>query len=207
MPLVAVPDACVIFPASIRDTIFRAAAAQLFIMRITYDILDEVERNLHSYVVMKGKTDQEAKEGVQRLLEKIRENFDDSIINNHRELIDKMPINAKDRHVMAAAVASSAEVIVTQNLRDFPKDLLEPYGIIAQSPDDFLVDLFHNNPDAMTNVVVKQSWSLHNPPKSVPEVLNTLRIHVPVFANLIRKGMDLVDDPWPAHSEVNSDTL
>jgi hypothetical protein len=71
-----------------------------------------------------------------------------------------MPINTKDRHVMAAAVTSAAEVIVTQNVKDFPQNLLEPYGIRSQSADDFLTNLFYDNPDAMIDVVVKQAVEL-----------------------------------------------
>lgn len=207
MPLVAVPDTCVLFPASLRDAIFLAASAQVFRMRLTDDILDELNRNLPLYLVKKGRTPEAASEATGRLLTKIREAFDEAIIDNHKKLIDKMPVNAKDRHVMAAAVASSAQIIVTQNLKDFPKHLLEHHNIKAQSPDDFLTDLFYDNTEGMINVIIKQSWNLRNPPHSVSEVLDTLKLHAPIFSNLIRRGLDLMTDyERPVHVEVNSDT-
>jgi hypothetical protein len=39
-------DACVLFPGSLRDTLLRAAQADLFRLYITEDILEEVRRNL-----------------------------------------------------------------------------------------------------------------------------------------------------------------
>src|SRR5712692_387287 len=107
MPLIAVIDTCVIFSAPLRDTIFHAAAKQVFTIRLTDDILDEFERNLHRYLMKRGREEEGARESVQHLLAMIRRAFAGSIITNHKELIDTMPVNAKDRHVMAAAVASS----------------------------------------------------------------------------------------------------
>lgn len=42
-------------------------------------------------------------------------------------------------HVLAAAIAGHADCIVTSNLKDFPAGTLQPYGIEAIHPDDFLV--------------------------------------------------------------------
>lgn len=44
-----------------------------------------------------------------------------------------------DVHVLAAAIAGHADCIVTFNLKDFPARVLEPYGIEAIHPDDFIV--------------------------------------------------------------------
>jgi hypothetical protein len=45
-----------------------------------------------------------------------------------------------DRHVLAAAIKSSAQVIVTTNLKDFPEAELRPWNVEAKSPDDFVLD-------------------------------------------------------------------
>lgn len=49
-----------------------------------------------------------------------------------------MANDEKDRHVLAAAVASGSEVVVTFNLVDFPEEALAPLGIEAVHPDDLL---------------------------------------------------------------------
>lgn len=47
-----------------------------------------------------------------------------------------------DRHVLAAAIGGPADLIVTANLRDFPRRCLAPHGLRAQAPDDFVMDLW-----------------------------------------------------------------
>jgi hypothetical protein len=48
MPFVVVLDACSLFPFTLRDTLLRAAAADLYQVRWSSTILDEMERNLVS---------------------------------------------------------------------------------------------------------------------------------------------------------------
>jgi predicted nucleic acid-binding protein len=178
MALVAVLDACVLFPASLRDTLLRAAQADLYRVHLTDDILEEVHRNLVKKTLPQDKA--------QRLISRIREQFEDAFITHHRPLIESMPTNEKDRHVLAAAVACRANIIVTQNLKDFPPNLLAPFEVEAQSPDRFLVRLFHINRELIMQILIKQAGKLHNPSMTVPEVLATLERHAPVFVNLVR---------------------
>ena len=142
MALVVVLDACVLFPASLRDTLLRAAQADLYRVHLTDGILEEVRRNL----IKKGMPQDKA----QRLFSTIRDQFDDAFIIHHEPLIESMPTNEKDRHVLAAAVACRANIIVTQNLKDFPSNLLAPFEVEAQSPDRFLVHLFQIDRELIT---------------------------------------------------------
>ncbi|HLG63314.1 MAG TPA: PIN domain-containing protein [Ktedonosporobacter sp.] len=182
MPLIAVLDACVIVPASLRDTLFRTASAKYYRMCFTEDILDEVGRTLINKL---GASAEQA----ENLLRSIRKSFDDSIISSHRPHVSTMPVNEKDKHVLAAAVASNAQVIVTQNMKDFPETSLAPYGIEAQSPDDFLISLFHDNPREMCGIVKAQANALKNPPLSLSEVLHRLSSHTPRFSGLVQEEL------------------
>ena len=179
MALVVVLDACVLFPASLRDTLLRAAQADLYRVHLTDDILEEVCRNL----IKAGMPQDKA----QRLFSTIRDQFDDAFIVHHKPLIESMPTNEKDKHVLATAVACKANVIVTQNLKDFPPNLLAPFEVEAQSPDRFLAHLFQIDRELIMQILIKQAEDLHNPPVTVPEVLATLEQHAPVFVNLVRR--------------------
>ena len=174
-------DACVLFPASLRDTLLRAADADLYRVHLTADILEEVRRNL----VKKGMEEQKS----QRLINVIKEQFASGIVAHHSALIASMPNDEKDRHVLAAAVASKAQIVVTQNLKDFPQPLLDPFDVEAQSADEFLVNLFYLDTERMCQILLEQAKELRNPPKNVFEVLDTLSQHVPIFVTLIRQAL------------------
>ena len=70
-----------------------------------------------------------------------------------------MTNHEKDRHVLAAAVKTGAEIIVTYNLRDFPDSSLAPYSIIAQGPSSFLTSLHDMDPPAVLQTLEEPSRS------------------------------------------------
>jgi hypothetical protein len=71
--------------------------------------------------------------------------------------------------------ALGAQAIVTFNLDDFPDDKLAPYNVEAKHPDDFVLDAIDLAPGLVTSVVSDQAASLKNPPRTVGELLDTLR--------------------------------
>jgi hypothetical protein len=79
-----------------------------------------------------------------------------------------------DRHVLAAAIHSRANAIITCNLSDFPAIALEPLGLIAIHPDDFVMQLIDEDEDTVCAAVVRQRAALRNPPQTVEELLATL---------------------------------
>lgn len=179
MAYVVVLDACVLFPASLRDTLLRAAQANLYRLQLTDEILEEVYRNLMKRTMPESKA--------LRLISRIREKFNDGLISHHRLLIESMPINEKDKHVLAAAVSCRAQVIVTQNLKDFPRDLLAPFEIQALSPDKFLLLLLQMDATGIIQILTQQAEDLHNPPMTVEKILDALEQHAPEFSNRMRR--------------------
>lgn len=77
--------------------------------------------------------------------------------------------------MLAAAIRVGVQVIVTFNLRDFPEDKLASYSIEAQHPDDFVLHTIDLAPGIVTKVVSEQAGALKNPPRTVGELLDTLR--------------------------------
>jgi len=74
-------------------------------------------------------------------------------------------------------------VVVTLNVRDFR---LLPEGVEAQSPDQFLVSLFDQDPQSLVDIVHEQSVALRRPPRSFAEVVGALARVVPIFARRVR---------------------
>lgn len=80
---------------------------------------------------------------------------------------------------------------MTSNLKDFR---LLPEGIEAQSPDQFLSNLFDLDPDGMVDLVRTQAAALRNPPVSFDELLRGLAKKVPEFARNVtdHAGVSLI---------------
>lgn len=179
---IAVLDANVLFPASLRDTLLRAASVGLYRPHWSDEILEELRRNLISKKGM-------APEKAQRLVDTMRRFFGEAIVSNYESLLGAMTNDPKDRHVLAAAVHIGAQIIVTSNLQDFPTSALAPYAIEAQSPDIFLSNLFNDEPQLVTSLIIEQAADLTNPPKTPQQTLDTLAQHVPEFARLVQSAL------------------
>jgi hypothetical protein len=83
----------------------------------------------------------------------MRITFPDALVTEWEELVSTIYLpDPDDRHVVAAARAGRADVIVTDNLADFPPAAL-PASIARQSLDDFLLDLLDLHPGQVVTAV------------------------------------------------------
>lgn len=183
MAFVAVLDACVLYPFSLRDTLLRLAERELYVARWSERILEEVRRNL----VEKQVTVEQAA----ALLDAMRNFFPEAEVDNQaiERLEGSMTNDPKDRHVLAAAVVARAEGIVTFNLDDFPEDACIPYGVEPLHPDAFMMTLREIAPALSARVVGEQAADLTNPPISRDELVESLRrAGVPQFADAVAHG-------------------
>lgn len=99
----------------------------------------------------------------------------DCLVTGYEPFIDAVSLpDPDDRHVLAAAIRSGADLILTFNLRDFPEKALSPFGIEAQHPDDFLTSQLDLAPQSVCVAAKRHRASLKNPPKTVDEYLVTL---------------------------------
>jgi len=71
--------------------------------------------------------------------------------------------DVNDRHVLAAAVAGRADSIVTINIKDFPSSILEPLGITALHPDEFLLQQLQLEPLVVLPAFKSMRTRLKNP--------------------------------------------
>jgi hypothetical protein len=129
----AILDACVLYPAPLRDFLMHLALTDLFHAKWTDAIHEEWIRN-----VLEDRPDltREQLERTRRLMDA---HTRDSIVTDYEDLIPALSLpDSDDRHVLAAAIRSGADVIVTFNLADFPPGILDKWGIEAQHPDEFI---------------------------------------------------------------------
>ncbi len=120
----------------------------------------------------KGITREEALKRVQ----KMNQAFPDALVLNYELLIDSLTLpDIDDRHVLAAAIKTNADLIITNNLKDFPTEYLSSFGIKAKAPDDFLTDIIDLNHDISVQAFKKMVLGKKNPPHNEYEVLDILR--------------------------------
>lgn len=81
----------------------------------------------------------------------------------------------RDCHVLAAAIKTNANVIVTNNLKDFPAEYLTSFGLTAKSADDFLTDIIDLNPEQAILAFKEMVLNRRNPAMNEFEVLDSLR--------------------------------
>ncbi|MFW6075480.1 MAG: PIN domain-containing protein, partial [Chloroflexota bacterium] len=168
-------DAAVLVPATLRDTSLRAAQADLYRVRWTREILGEVERTLIDNELTTS-------DRARRLIEIMNRAFPFAIVDDYEHLIPHLTNDPKDRHVLAAAIQSGADLIVTQNLRHFRDVHLTSYGVRAISADEFLHSYLDRVPEIMLDIVARQAADLRNPPMTATNVLKSLSMHAPQFA-------------------------
>jgi predicted nucleic acid-binding protein len=176
-PFVVVVDANVLFPLTLRDTVLRAAAAGFYQLRWSAEILDEMERNL----ISKGRV---APDKAARLRATIEKYFPEADVPDYEPLVAAMQNDPKDRHVVAVAVKTGAQVIATSNLRDF---VPLPAGIEAQSPDEFLCNLHDLDPPGFVEMLREQAADLVNPPVAFEDLLERLSRVVPDLIAAVRQ--------------------
>lgn len=165
---ICVLDTNVIYPIEVRDLLFWFAHYELYTPKWSIHIFDEWKE------VMARNGASEAE--LLKRVENANMAFPDALVNNYEFLIDSLHLpDLKDRHVLAAAIKTNANVIVTNNLKDFPAEVLEPYGMSAKSADDFLTDIIDLNPKAAIQAFRKLVMNRRNPDLDEYQVLDTLR--------------------------------
>lgn len=165
----ALLDANVLYPAPMRDLLIQLAQMNIFKAKWTADIHREWIEALLRNEPRRDRT----------MLERTRDLMDravrDCLVTGYEPLIQGITLpDEGDRHVLAAAITGRCDVIVTQNLKDFPAEALASYGIEAQHPDEFLSNHLSLAPGVFCEAVRKLRTRLKNPPYSVEDYLGTL---------------------------------
>ena len=172
MPVVLY-DANVLYPSTLRDVLIRIGIARLATPRWTDQILDEVFRNL---TANRPDLDPQRMSRTRTLMNRA---IRDVLVTGYEHRIGDLVLpDPDDRHVLAAAIESGAQVIVTKNLKDFPVGVLEPHGITARHPDTFLRELHGTQPAVLREVFRKiaAAWPAGS---TVSDVLKSLDVEAP----------------------------
>lgn len=188
----ALLDACVLYPIGVRDTLLNLAEAGLYELRWSEEVLGETERN-----ILKDRPDLNA-DDLGRTFAAMRRAFPDAMVSGYHGLVESMTNDPKDRHVLAAAVVGRADVIVTDNIDDFPEDSCAPHDIDVATADDFCTSVFGLAPERVVAVLDAQARKRSKPPTSMKEMLDYLGVRLGGFVTGVEEFLagTAADEPW-----------
>ena len=180
-------DACVLYPAPLRDALMRLALTDLFKAHWTDHIHDE-------WINALLRDQKHSRESLMRARDLMDQHVRDAKVYGYESLIEGLDLpDPDDRHVLAAAIRSHADAIVTLNLKDFPEESLRQYGIEVIHPDDFILYQIDMAPTSCCLAFQAQRAALKNPPLCVETFLATLqKQQLPQTVSKLREFSDFL---------------
>ncbi len=170
MAVVVLYDACVLYPAPVRDLLLRIAATGLVRARWTDAILDECFRSIQA-----DRPELRA-DALARTRALMNRAVPDCLVTGYEHLVEGLELpDPDDRHVLAAAIRAHAQAVITFNLRDFPDHVLARYEMETKHPDEFVLEILDLAPGGVVQCVTAQAAALRHPPVALADLLDTLR--------------------------------
>ncbi len=176
----ALIDTSVLYAVTLCDLVLRLAETGLFTAIWSEDIIGELHRNL------------ELRIGTERATRRIEAMLGSGVLveieqAQYSALVSSMTNHPGDRHILAAAVAAKASIILTLNRRHFPDEAAQSLGIKIQVPDEFLLEFLNSEPGILADVIRSQANAMRRPPASVQHVLDALLLSAPSFTEEARR--------------------
>lgn len=164
----AILDANVLYPFLVRDVLLSLADAGLYRPLWTDTINDEWTRHLIERLPEKA-------ESIRATVSVMNEAFPEAIVRNYEDLIPVLELpDPDDRHVLAAGIRGSASVIVTENIVDFPANVLDRYGLEARTADDFILNTVELYPTDAVAALKTMRRRYANPHLSPEDLLQAM---------------------------------
>ncbi len=169
-------DANVLFPVVLRDVILELSISGLLRVLWTDQVLAELSRAL-------VRTSRHGEHSAAALISELKAFFPANFVVGYEHLThDTHCSDPKDEHVLGAAIHSRADAISTFNMKDFPNDLFERFGIELIHPDLLLTGVFESNTGTACQTLGGILGNYNHPPKTVGELsARLIRSQVPRF--------------------------
>jgi predicted nucleic acid-binding protein len=166
------------------DLVLSLGEAGLYRPRWTLEIHEEWIRN-----VLEDQP-QRTREQLERRCAFMDQAIGHDLIENYERHVDSLSLpDPDDRHVLAAAIEAGAEILLTYNLRDFPKSVVATYGITVVHPDEFLGWLMAEKSETVLSVIEEMRVKRKRPELSQTQLLEKLaRLSIPRFVGMLRNA-------------------
>ncbi|MFN0092010.1 MAG: PIN domain-containing protein [Acidimicrobiales bacterium] len=178
---VAVVDANVLYSIELTDLLVTLGTHRLVRLHWSPAILDEVRRNLALRPDLSA-------EAIDYRLDRMNRALPGVLDEAPPALVESMPLNQKDRHVLGLAVHVEAGTLVTLNLRDFPPAACEDYDVEVRTPDEFLTAVAEADVIGVRTVLAAIAGRRSRAPMSVDQLLDRFARELPSFERQVRRA-------------------
>jgi predicted nucleic acid-binding protein len=162
-------DACVLYPAPLRDLLMELASRGLFRAKWTNQIHEEWISAL-----LRNRKDLQRSQ-LERTRDLMNSSVYDCLVTEFEDLIPSIVCpDENDRHVIAAAIKGNCAAIITFDINHFPSDELGKYDLEVRHPDEFLYHQLGLDKAAFLTAARAIRLRLKNPPLSAAEYLRRL---------------------------------
>ncbi|MFN3208546.1 MAG: RSP_2648 family PIN domain-containing protein [Roseovarius sp.] len=169
----AVLDTCVIYPTVMRQMLLGVAREGVFTPLWSARIIEEWQR-----AAVKLGPHGVAQAGAEAAM--LAADWPDAEVGWPPSLESRLWLpDPADIHVLAAAIAGSADLILTVNAKDFPRNILAEEGVSRADPDTFLLGVFEAEPDLVQHVgttVLDEARRLSGEPWDIRALLKKARL-------------------------------
>lgn len=166
-------DACVLYPTVMREVLMGVAAQGLFEPLWSARILEEWARATARI----GDGFGDVARGEIALL---KARWPMAEITYAPEIEARLHLpDPDDTHVLAAAIAGKADILLTMNLKDFPTRALSEQGVVRRDPDSLLREMFEEDPETVGQVAenVRQvAEQLSGAPQDMRKLMKKARL-------------------------------
>lgn len=143
-------DTCVLYPTVLRKILLGVAKEGLYKPVWSTRILDE-------WIHVTRKKNPIGQDTILAQIALLKFQWPNSLVKDYDFDIRSLWLpDENDVHVLASAISSDAEAILTLNRKDFPKKILKDYGIVRYSPEEMLMSLWIDNSEIISSVVANE---------------------------------------------------
>jgi predicted nucleic acid-binding protein len=170
-------DACTLVSVWRRNLLLTLAEAEFFRVRWSEKVLEETERAITRLMDERSIADSRARAA--QSVASMRAAFPEALVEDFG-LFEATTYGLPDRndeHVLAAAIKTQAQALVTENLSDFPASALAPLAIEARSADDFIADTIALEEGRAVAAINRMRLRLKRPELTPEDMLRSLEAH------------------------------
>jgi predicted nucleic acid-binding protein len=142
------------------------ADADVFEPRWSQKVIDEMQKNVSKNL---------PEVNIDKRVKAMKTYFADAMVSAPpQELQDQMQADPKDKHVLAAAVASESDVLVTNNLKDFDPPSTGPHAMRVESLNQFLSRKLAEDPERVQAALQEMVSNYRRDPRTMSGLIDTM---------------------------------